>query len=360
VRRRYPLPAKKKNLMKVKRCIEMYTDEVSVVTKGANGHQKFLMVKSDGDIGQIVEDLEKAVPAKDADSETKEKAQKARAKKYGIEILTSGSSLSYPANTPSTERLFGDPVNLKYPLAYEGETKPDATRTRNAIARFKQNYKAYTKKASQARVYERIVRAAMSAGIEVSYDPQDPVDSLLPGDLKTRLEKTDDSGSPETEPNSTGEAAASSDTVSFDWLTGVEQSLEKSGDDWLDVVSKVVEPVGDQDKKEDVGNGKETGLKDTPQREPVQKSDTFSSDKTADAVEAVRKEAAELRKASESKDAEIEKLKKSITKLEAGMARFSTSIGPPRSQKPGERDDASRSEDKLDSLSSSIDLSPEL
>lgn len=341
------MPAKKEKTKKVKRCVEMFTDEVSIVTKGANGHSRFLMVKSDGDIGQISEDLEKAVPAKDADSETKEKAQQARSKKYGIEILSSGSALTYPANAPTTERLFADPTNLKYPLAYEGDTKPDEARTRNAIARFKQNYETYTKKTSRARVYERIVRAAMSAGIDVSYDPQDPVDSLLPSDLKTRLQKDD------SEPESTEPTAADDGKVSLDWLNKVEQSLEKSGDNWLDSAAKAVESVGD--KSGDTGKSDAQNTT-SPKKESVQKSDDNGN---TNELETVRKEADTAKAESAKKDAEIAKLKKDITKLGADLARLQTSIGPPRSQKPGERhvyDDVA-SEDDFDA---SFDLSPPL
>lgn len=342
---------KKKKLKKVKRCLEMYTDEVSFVTGGANGHRKFLMVKSDGDVGQIVEDVEKAVPAKDVDSETKKKAQKARSKKYGIEIVE-GSNLSYPANAPTTERLYGDPVGLKYPLAYEDDTKPNSARTRNAIARFKQNYEAYTKKTSRARVYERIVRAAMSAKIEVSYDSNDPVDKLLPVDLKTRLQKSDDT--PSTEPESTEAVAADSKTVDLDWLSDVEQSLKKSDDNWLDAASEVAASVtGDHGKK--VGkDGAKTD--DKPTKQPVAKSEPRDDDA---ALSAARKEADTLREESTKKDGEISKLKKAMTKLEATMARLQTSIGPPRSQKPGERETPD-SRDDYSSISGSIDLSPEL
>lgn len=346
------MPAKKKKMKKVKRCVEMFTNEVSVVTAGANGHSSFLMIKSDsgGDVGQVVEDVEKAVPAKDADRETKLKAQQARSKKYGIEILSSGSNLTYPANTPNTERLFSDPVNLKYPTAYEGDTKPDQARTRNAIARFKQNYTAYSKNTSRARVYERIVRAALAAGIDVSYDPQDPVDKLLPGDLKTRLQnlnKSDDAEVPNAEPDGTDAAAATSDELSLDWLSDLEKSLE-DGDDWLNKAAASVE--GDRDT--DVGNS--GGEQETT--EPVAKSAPPQND-NADDLEAVRKEADELKSESVKKDEEITKLKKDITKLEATMARLQTSIGPPRSHKPGERD-VPRQDD--DDGSSSMDLSPPL
>jgi hypothetical protein len=131
--------------------------------------------------------LEKSVPADDATPEEKQKAHAARAKQYGIEALTTGAALSYPAGDPTSEAMYGDPVNLKYPIGGEGNAA-DVERIRNALARFKGNADTYSQDASKARVYERIVRAALAAEIAVSYDPNDAIDKLLPADLKTRLE----------------------------------------------------------------------------------------------------------------------------------------------------------------------------
>jgi len=150
---------------------------VSLVDRGANRQSKFLMVKIDA---------EKAVPAADAPAEDKRAAQETRSKKYGIEILSTNSALSYPADAPTTETLYGDPVNIKYPLGGT-DNQPDAARVRNALARFKQNAAVYTEDAARGKVYARIVEQALALGIDVSYDPEDPVDALLPADLKDRL-----------------------------------------------------------------------------------------------------------------------------------------------------------------------------
>ncbi len=131
--------------------------------------------------------LEKSVPAADATPEEKQTAHEARAKQYGIEALTTGAALSYPAGDPTTEAMYGDPANLKYPLGGESNA-PDPARIRDALSRFKGNAGTYSQDASKARVYERIVRAALAAEIAVSYDAADAIDKLLPADLKTRLE----------------------------------------------------------------------------------------------------------------------------------------------------------------------------
>lgn len=343
--------AKTKKKKTVKRCVEMFTDELSIVNRGANGHSKWLMVKAEdgGEIGQIVEDVEKAVPKKDASKESKEKAQSARSKKYGIEILPKNSNLSYPSGAPTTERLYGDPVNLKYPLAYEGETKPDPARTRNAISRFKGNYQEYSKKSSQARVYERIVRAAMAAGIDVSFDPDNPVDKLLPGDIKTRLKKNDDG--PDADPASAETDAAddAEESTAEDWLDGITKSIEdQNSDDWLTEAQSAIDFADGSPGTESVKKG-DGEPDETPAT--VAKSDTSETTETLEA----------LQKESKEKDSKIEMLEKSVTTLKAEVGRLSTSIGSAQSVRPGSsanNDDATP--DPCDALNSSIDLSPAL
>ena len=326
--------AKKKKIKKVKRLVEMFTDELSIVTRGANGHKEWLMVKSDGDIGQIViEDVDKAVPAKDATTEAKEKAHQARSRQYGIE-MHNDASMSYPAGAPTTERLYADPANLKYPMAYEGASSPDPARTRNALARFKQNYQTYSEKASRARVYERIVRAAMSLGIDVSYDANDPVDQLLPGDLKTRLQKSDDESAEEssTDLESTESDTSESETATSDedeieetdWLDDIQKSVKRPIDDeWFAGIQKTIDSVDEsQDEVSVDGDTEEPDDKS----EPVKKSDDSKEDKT-------------LKKESEKKDTEIKKLKKDITALTAKLGRLSNGIGSAHSIRPGELND---------------------
>lgn len=177
--------ADKEKEKKLRRLTEIIATHVSLVDKGANwgGIRHHFMLKS-------AEDLEKRVPSADASPEDKRDAQMARSRQYGIEALETGANLSYPSGDPTSESLYGDPCNLKYPLGYTDNQK-SPERVRNALSRFKGNYQTYKKESSRARVYERIVRVALSLGIDVSYDPSDPVDSLLPGDLKDRLAKSE-------------------------------------------------------------------------------------------------------------------------------------------------------------------------
>jgi len=174
----------------VHRLTEMETQFVSLVPKGANRQSSFFVVKADA---------AKAVPAADAAPEDKRAAQADRASKYGIEATEGGAALSFPADGPTSEALYGDPVNLKYPLATAGNAR-DADRIRNAVARFKANAGAYQQDKSKGAVYARIVTAALAAGIAVSYDPNDPIDKLLPADLKRRLEEKAAASAPPAPP----------------------------------------------------------------------------------------------------------------------------------------------------------------
>jgi hypothetical protein len=129
-----------------------------------------------------IAELARAVPDADASNEEKREAQKARAEKWGIEALEGkGENLSFPSGGPTEEDSFADPVNLKYPV----HTEENAA---NARTRFKQNADVYEQEKSKAIVHERIVRAELDFGIEPSFDPEDPLDELLPGDLKDELQ----------------------------------------------------------------------------------------------------------------------------------------------------------------------------
>lgn len=132
---------------------------------------------------KVGSETEKVVPASDASRDEKREAQKARSEKWGIEALEGkGENLSFPAGGPTDENDYADPVNIKYPV----HTVENA---RNARVRFKQNADVYEKEKSKRIVHERIVRAELKLGIEPSFDPDDPLDALLPGDLKDQLSK---------------------------------------------------------------------------------------------------------------------------------------------------------------------------
>lgn len=133
------------------------------------------------------DDVEKTVPAADASDKNKQKALVERSESYGIEARDD-ANLTYPADCPAKASAYSDPVNLMYPVA-DVSNKADTGRIRNAISRFRQNHEEYKQDTSRARVYERIVRAALDSDVEVSFDPNDSVDALLPADLKEDLQK---------------------------------------------------------------------------------------------------------------------------------------------------------------------------
>lgn len=132
---------------------------------------------------------ERQVPPADATSEKKRNAQKKRAEKYGIEAWENkGENLSYPEGDPTTERLFADPVNLKYPLGYD-DNKLDPDRANNARARFKQSFARYEKTKSRKVIHTRIVEAQLKAGANPDYNPDDANDKLLPKEVVDKMQK---------------------------------------------------------------------------------------------------------------------------------------------------------------------------
>ena len=158
---------------------------------------------------------ERQVPASDADTEKKREAQKKRATKYGVEALDGkGENLSYPSGDPTTESLYGDPVNLKYPLGYD-DNKVSKARSNNARARFKQASGTYSKKKSKRVIHERIVKAQLKAGANPSFKADDPLDALLPTELKNKLKK--------------GTATAERAETGGDEMPEVKEILERFG-----------------------------------------------------------------------------------------------------------------------------------
>lgn len=128
--------------------------------------------------------LTKQVPPTDASTEDKREAQKVRAKEFGIEALEGkGERLAFPAGYPKDLKMYGDPVNLMYPLDPAG-------RARNARARFKQFAgDGYKEDASKRIVHSRIIRRLLELGAKPSFDEDDPLDKLLPQDLQDKLQE---------------------------------------------------------------------------------------------------------------------------------------------------------------------------
>ena len=165
--------------------------------------------------------MSKSVPAADATLEEKQAATEARSKQYGIEV-TESTSFVFPDGGPTTESLYGDPVNMTLQLG-NAENVRDKAAIEAALKAFRESADTYTEDTSKARVYERIVRAALAEDIEVKYDPEDDIDKLLPGDIKARLAKTSD-GDP-------GQDNTSDDSTAdpVDWMDQMKGKLDMLG-----------------------------------------------------------------------------------------------------------------------------------
>jgi len=127
--------------------------------------------------------LKQRVPADDASNEDKRKAQRERSRAFGIEALEGkGENLSFPKGFPTKLSDYGDPVNLKYPLA------PDA-RARAARAYFKRFAGEYKRTSSKRVVHTRIVERLLAIGAKPSFNNSDPLDKLLPAGLVRRMKE---------------------------------------------------------------------------------------------------------------------------------------------------------------------------
>ena len=117
------------------------------------------------------------VPADSMSRDELKESQKQRSDRFGIEIVD-GTALTFPKGFPTDLADYGDPVNLKFPIE-------SVERARNARVRFKQFAdEIYEENQSKAVVHERIVRRELEFGISVQIEEGDPLDELLPEDLR--------------------------------------------------------------------------------------------------------------------------------------------------------------------------------
>jgi len=147
-------------------------------------------------------------------SDEQKAAQKDRAEKYGIEILAEEKShVVAPAKSPTTEELYGDPVNFQFPLGCEkDETSKEVVGT--SLLRFKRNYREYEEK-SRTVVAARIVRAALSASVVMELP--ESVAKLLPEDLLEEYKKSQADGSSNGSDDNR-DAKGKDDTDMSSWL----------------------------------------------------------------------------------------------------------------------------------------------
>jgi hypothetical protein len=114
-------------------------------------------------------------------SDVEKQAQVDRSQKYGIGIKQ-GGNVTKPsefASIPDDE--FADPVNFKYPV--------DKDHAQAALGYFNQpdNRVDYSAE-EQAKIMAKIVGAALAAGIQVSWQANDPVYKALPVELQAKCQ----------------------------------------------------------------------------------------------------------------------------------------------------------------------------
>jgi len=137
-------------------------------------------VKVGEKISQENVDLKRKVAEADqaaADSQ----AQVARSQQFGIGIKK-GGAVTKPAEFSSiADDMFADPVNYRYPV--------DAEHAQAALAYFNvpENRADYSAE-EQAKILAKIVGAALAAGIEVKYQPNDAAYNALPEELKAKCQ----------------------------------------------------------------------------------------------------------------------------------------------------------------------------
>lgn len=259
------------------------------------------------------EDVEKAAPNKDMDREKLMDMQKQRASQFGIEVLSSGSNLSFPKNYPTKIALYGDPVNLKYPL----DTPAHA---RNARVRFKTFAASYKKTSSKRIIHERIVRAELKHGIKVNIDPNDALDKLLPKDLRDKAERGSAKKSEadfQLESMETNEILESL-VAQVASLTESVRALQKT--DTQDpppepAPEPATEPAPESTPTEPEPASTEPAPADPPP-EPATNNQNPEDNVTQEEKEALEKENAELKKVNEELKKSIDELKASIETLE--------------------------------------------
>jgi hypothetical protein len=111
-----------------------------------------------------------------------QKAAKARAEKHGISVKKDGHLTKPDEFKDIPDDQFADPVNYRYPVDKE---HADA-----ALKYFNQpdNRQAGGYSHEEAlKIMTRIVQGCLAAGVEVAYQPEDPVYKDLPEDLKSKL-----------------------------------------------------------------------------------------------------------------------------------------------------------------------------
>ncbi|MFZ5986384.1 MAG: DUF6582 domain-containing protein [Bacillota bacterium] len=115
--------------------------------------------------------------------ENLEKEREARSKKYKIGIKE-GGNLTKPGEWADVaDDDWADPVNYSYPIHTADNARNAKTRFANPDNR---EAKGYTEEEQQI-IWERLIRAELKFGIEVGYDKDNPLDRVLPDEVKKKM-----------------------------------------------------------------------------------------------------------------------------------------------------------------------------
>lgn len=114
-------------------------------------------------------------------SDAEKQAQVDRSQKYGIGIKKGGNVTAPSEFSSVPEDQFADPVNFRYPV--------DKDHAQAALAYFNQadNRTDYSPE-EQVKVLSKIVQAALAAGVQVQWQPSDPLYKALPADVAAKCQ----------------------------------------------------------------------------------------------------------------------------------------------------------------------------
>jgi regulator of replication initiation timing len=135
--------------------------------------------------------LKEAKMLSEQKDEENKQAQKTRAEKYGISPKEGGNLTKPEEFKDLSDDQFADPVNYRYPV--------DKDHVQPALTYFNQsdNRKDYGHE-EQVKILAKIVAAALGNGIEVSWQPEDPVYKDLSEEQKKKLKGYDGKGKEQT------------------------------------------------------------------------------------------------------------------------------------------------------------------
>jgi len=172
------------------------------------------------DLKKLVDERVKAILKEQGEQDQARREQQQRSQKYGIGVKDGGNVTKPSEFSGVDDDQFADPVNYRYPI--------DKDHVDAALKYFNQpgNRQAggYTHEEA-VKIMAKIIQSALANGIEVSWQPEDPVYRDLPEELKAKMK-----GYTQTQGGSVGgsmaEALVSSQSQSAEDMVSKKKILE--------------------------------------------------------------------------------------------------------------------------------------